>query len=68
MVFDSQVLSKFNVSIIKFDTSFPFGLYHEEYVTFGSSFQFVEDLLIGEVHIKDYGDKDNNDLAVRFDY
>jgi endoplasmic reticulum protein 29 len=26
----------------------------------------VEDLLVGEVGIKDYGEKDNNDLGDRF--
>lgn len=34
----------------------------------GSAYQSVEDLLVADVPVKDYGDKDNEDLAIRFDY
>jgi len=55
------------VSIIKFDVSYPYGEKHEEFVKLGSAYQSVEDLLVAEVPVKDYGEKDNEDLAIRFD-
>lgn len=54
------------MSIVKFDVSYPYGDKHEEYVKMGSVYQSVDELLVAEVPVKDYGDKDNEDLAVRF--
>ncbi|XP_026822652.1 endoplasmic reticulum resident protein 29 [Rhopalosiphum maidis] len=65
LTFD-KVLSKFKVSIVKFDVSYPYGEKHEEFVKLGSAYQSVEDLLVAEVPVKDYGDKDNEDLAIRY--
>lgn len=55
------------MSIVKFDVSYPYGEKHEEFVKLGSAYQSVEDLLVAEVPVKDYGEKDNEDLAIRFD-
>ncbi|XP_025409286.1 endoplasmic reticulum resident protein 29 [Sipha flava] len=65
LTFD-KVLSKFKVSIVKFDVAYPYGDKHEEFVKLGSGYQSVDDLLVAEVPIKDYGDKDNEDLAIRY--
>lgn len=61
------MISKFKVSIVKFDVSYPYGEKHEEFVKLGSAYQSVDDLLVAEVNVRDYGDKDNEDLALRFD-
>lgn len=61
-----QVLSKFKVSIVKFDVSYPYGEKHDAFVKLGSAYQYVDDLLVAEVPVRDYGDKDNEDLAIRF--
>ena len=61
-----KLLSKFKVSIVKFDVAYPYGDKHEEFGKFSLAAAEVEDLFVGEVGIKDYGDKDNADLAERF--
>ncbi|XP_050524323.1 endoplasmic reticulum resident protein 29 [Daktulosphaira vitifoliae] len=61
-----KILSKFKVSIVKFDVAYPYGEKHEEFVKLGSAYQSVDDLLIADVPVKDYGDKENEDLASRF--
>jgi len=61
-----KLLSKFKVSIVKFDVAYPYGDKHEEFGKFSLAAAEVEDLFVGEVGIKDYGDKDNSDLADRF--
>lgn len=64
----TQVLSKFKVAIVKFDVSYPYGEKHEEYIKLGSAYQSIDDLIVAEIPVKDYGEKDNEDLATRFDY
>ena len=61
-----KLLSKFKVSLVKFDVAYPYGDKHEEFGKFSQSASEIEDLFVGEVGIKDYGDKDNADLADRF--
>jgi len=61
-----KLLSKFKVSVVKFDVAYPYGDKHEEFAKFSASAAELEDLFVGEVGIKDYGDKDNADLADRF--
>lgn len=53
---------------MKFDVSYPYGEKHEEYVKIGSVYESVDDLLVADVSVKDYNDKDNEDLANRFDH
>lgn len=61
-----KLLSKFKVSVVKFDVAYPYGDKHDEFAKFSTSAAELEDLFVGEVGIKDYGDKDNADLADRF--
>lgn len=66
VIFD-KLTSRFPVSIVKFDTAFPYGEKHEQYVSFGREQNvLVKDLLIADVHVKDYGEKDNFSLLKRF--
>lgn len=61
-----KLINKFKVSVIKFDVAYPYGDKHEEFAKFAKSGADMEDLFVGEVGIKDYGDKDNVELADRF--
>ena len=61
-----KLLKKFKVSIVKFDVAYPYGDKHEQFGKFSQDAAEIEDLFVGEVGIKDYGDKDNGDLAERF--
>lgn len=66
IVFD-KVLSRFPVALVKFDSAFPYGDKHEEYSKFAREQNvLVKDLLIADVHAKDYGEKDNWSLLKRF--
>lgn len=53
---------------MKIDVSYPYGEKHDEFVKLGLVYESVEDLLVAEVPVKDYGEKDNEDLAIRFDH
>lgn len=61
-----KILSKFKTSLIKFDIAFPYGPKHEEFLKVAESSVLVNDFLVAEVGVKDYGDKDNEDLAKRY--
>jgi len=61
-----KLLKKFKVSIVKFDVAYPYGDKHEQFGKFSQDAAEIDDLFVGEVGIKDYGDKDNSDLAERF--
>lgn len=61
-----KILKKFQVSLVKFDVAFPFGDKHEAFVALAKDAKDVDDLLIAEVGVKDYGEKDNEVLAKKY--
>lgn len=61
-----KVIAKFKVAAVKFDVAFPYGEKHEEYGKVAEATKNSYDILIAEVGIKDFGNKDNTDLADRF--
>lgn len=65
VTFDKMV-NAFPVSLIKFDIAYPYGEKHEEFAKVAVDGSDVQKLFVGEVNIKDYGDRDNEDLAERF--
>ena len=56
----------FRVSVVKFDVAYPYGDKHDEFAKLSIFGAEVDDLMVAEVGIKDYGDKDNEDLGKRF--
>ena len=52
--------------MIKFDVAFPYGEKHEEFAKVAATTKDATDLLVGEVGVKDFGNKDNAKLAQRF--
>lgn len=52
--------------MVKFDVAFPYGDKHDAYASVATDTKNTEDLLMAEVGVKDYGNKDNSDLAKRF--
>lgn len=61
-----KITNKFEASLIKFDVAFPYGDKHEAFVALAKDSKDVEDLLIAEVGVKDYGEKDNEALAKKY--
>ncbi|XP_055387603.1 protein windbeutel [Condylostylus longicornis] len=63
-----KVMVKYPYTLVKFDISYPYGEKHEEYAKFAKNYakKIIHDLLIVCVGVKDYGDKDNMDLALKY--
>uniref|UniRef100_A0A182W5M9 Endoplasmic reticulum resident protein 29 n=1 Tax=Anopheles minimus TaxID=112268 RepID=A0A182W5M9_9DIPT len=62
-----KVTRKFRYSLVKFDTAFPYGDKHEAFTNLAlETVDVTDDLLFVLVGIKDYGEKDNDDLGKRF--
>jgi len=62
-----KIISKFRASLVKFDVAYPYGDEHEEFAKVAKDAAEAEDLFVGEVGIKDYAEKDNQELAARFE-
>jgi len=61
-----KVVSKFKVSVVKFDVAYPYGDKHEQYEKLSEALAFNPDILVATVGVKDYGDKENLDLAQKY--
>lgn len=55
LTFD-KMLDKFAYSFIKFDISYPYGPKHDEFEQFAKDAATQQDLLVGVVGVKDYGE------------
>ncbi|XP_026684340.1 protein windbeutel-like, partial [Diaphorina citri] len=61
-----KILSKFHTTLVKFDIAYPYGAKHEAFLEVAESSKHRPDFLVAEVGVKDYGERDNEDLAKRF--
>jgi len=61
-----KIISKFTASLVKFDVAYPYGDQHEEFAKVAKDAAVAGDLFVGEVGIKDYAEKENQELAERF--
>jgi len=62
-----KVVPKFKATLVKFDVAYPYGEKHDEFGKVADATRGVQDMLMAEVNVKDYGDKDNQDLAEKYD-
>lgn len=61
-----KITSKFKASLVKFDVAYPYGEKHEAFTAFAKEAKDVDDLLVADVGVKDYGEKDNEGLAKKY--
>lgn len=66
VVISLQVVPRFKASLVKFDTQYPYGDKHDQFVTFAKDVAATPDLLIAEVGVQDFADRENSDLAQRY--
>lgn len=52
--------------MVKIDVAYPYGEKHDQFTKLSESLASNPDILVGAVGVKDYGDKENTDLAERF--
>ncbi|XP_005102188.1 endoplasmic reticulum resident protein 29 [Aplysia californica] len=64
-VFD-KVIEKHQAVLVKFDETYPYGKKQDIFKEVAKASLKQPNLLIAEVQVADYGDKDNSDLAERF--
>jgi len=61
-----KLITKFKAALVKFDKAYPYGSKHDEFKKVVEACVSQSDLLIAEVNIQDYGEKENTDLAIRY--
>ncbi|XP_059139062.1 endoplasmic reticulum resident protein 29-like [Physella acuta] len=64
-VFD-KIIQKHKAVLVKFDETYPYGTKQNVFKEVAKASVVQSDLLVAEVQVADYGDKDNIDLAERF--
>merc|ERR1711976_787172 len=61
-----KIISKFKATLVKFDEMYPYGEKHDEFKKVAKDSTSQPELLIAEINVADYGNKDNSDLSERF--
>jgi len=64
-VFD-KIIPKHQAVVVKFDETYPYGKKQDVFKEVAKASLSQPKLLVAEVQVSDYGDKDNSDLAERF--
>ncbi|KAJ2940186.1 hypothetical protein O0L34_g11750 [Tuta absoluta] len=61
-----KLLNKFDAALVKFDVAYPYGDKHEAFSALAMEAKDVDELLVADVNVKDYGEKDNEALALKY--
>jgi len=61
-----KIINRFRASLVKFDVAYPYGEEHDEFAKVAKDAADAGDLFVGEVGVKDYAEKENKELAERF--
>lgn len=62
-----KIASRYQVCLLKLDKSYPYGEKHDQYTLFGKEQNVLtEELLVADIHIKNYGDYENAGLLKKY--
>ncbi|XP_018563113.1 endoplasmic reticulum resident protein 29 [Anoplophora glabripennis] len=61
-----KVLPRFEVTLLKFDDSYPYGDKHNTFTEVAADIADNSNIILGQVGIKYYGEKDNSEFAKQF--
>ncbi|XP_060533913.1 protein windbeutel [Cylas formicarius] len=61
-----KIVQKFEVAVAKFDPSYPYGEKHEAFMSVADELKARSEILFAQVGIKDWGDKENENLGKKF--
>ena len=62
-----KIVSQHEYVLVKFDTAYPFGDLHDEWKEIAQYTARNSELIAAEVNINEYGDRENQDLAFKYD-
>lgn len=65
LTFD-KVVPKFKATLVKIDTAYPYGEKQDEWAKVAIDLKATPDLLVADVGVRDYGEKENEDIANRY--
>ncbi|UJR13184.1 hypothetical protein I4U23_000206 [Adineta vaga] len=61
-----KILRNFDIVLVKFDDKYPYGENQDQFKKFAENTVNMENLLIAEIPITDYGEKENEQLATEY--
>lgn len=61
-----KIVPKFDAVLVKFDIAYPYGDKHDTYIKLAEELNQNDNIIVAEVGVKDYGDKENEKLAAKY--
>lgn len=61
-----KIISRFKAVLVKFDVAYPYGEKHDTFAKLAEEIASNKDIVFAQVGVKDYGDKENEELAKKY--
>ncbi|KAJ8981880.1 hypothetical protein NQ317_008228, partial [Molorchus minor] len=61
-----KIVPRFEVVLVKFDVAFPYGKKHDTFISIAEEIVDNNNVILAQVGIKDYGEKDNLEFSKKF--
>lgn len=61
-----KILSRFDAVLVKFDVAYPYGKEHDTFTSVASDLVDNRNLILAQVGVKDYGERENEALANKY--